>query len=125
MESKQNDDCPVMGGEENDKVSLLQTQEDDNTITTETTLNEDCPTPKVKTKLEEDFSGIKQNGNSPKGHANKRNPKKLCKARKTTKKRRNSLKKSSGMTGIFSRLVGTHGYKKHQGNKHSICSYCS
>ena len=118
VESKQNDNCPVMEGKENDKVSLVQTQQDDDSVTTETKLNEDCPT--LKTKLDEDVSGIKQNDNSPKDQANKRNMKKFCKAKKTTKKRRNSVKKSPGMTGIFSRLVGTHGCKKHQGNKHSI-----
>ena len=114
VETKQNDNCPVMEGEGNDKVSLVQTQEDGTIIMTETKLNEDCPT--LKTKLHEDFPGIKQDGNSPKHKADKRNTKKLCTAKKTTKKRRNSMKKSPGMTGIFSRLVGTHGCKKHQGN---------
>ena len=114
VETKQNDNCPVMEGEGNDKVSLVQTQEDDTIIMTETKLNEDCPT--LKTKLHEDFPGIKQDGNSPKHKADKGNTKKLCTAKKTTKKRRNSMKKSPGMMGIFSRLVGKHGCKKHQGN---------
>ena len=123
VESKQNDHCSVTEGEENDEVSLVQTQEDDDTtVVTETNLNEYCPT--IKTKLDQDFPGIKQNGNSPKDQADKRNTKKLCTAKKSTKKRRNSVKKSPGMTGIFSRLAGTHGCKKHQGNKHSISSYC-
>lgn len=118
VESKQNDNCPATEGKENEEVSLVQTQEDDDYITTETKLNEDCPT--LKTKLDESFSRIKQNENSLKDQANKRNTKKLCKAKKTTKKRRNLVKKSPGMTGIFSRLVGTHGCKKQQGNKHGI-----
>ena len=122
VESEQNDKWPVTEGKENDKVSLVQSQQDDDTITTEIKLNDDCPT--LKTKLDEDFPGIKHDGNSPKDQANKRKAKKLYKAKKMSKKRRNSVKKSPGMTGIFSRLVGTHGHKKHQGNKHSICT-CS
>lgn len=124
VESKQNDSCPVMEGKENDQVSLVQIEQYDDSSTTETKLNEDCPT--LKTKLDEDFPGVKQDVISPKDQANKRNTKKLCKAKKTAKKRRNSIKKSPGMTGVFSRLVGMHGYKKHQGNN-SICScnYCS
>lgn len=123
VESKQNDNCPAMEGKESDQVSLVQMQQDDDSSTTETKLNEDCLT--LKTKLDEDFPGVKQDVKSPKDQANKRTTKELCKAKKTSKKRRNSIKKSSGMTGVFSRLVGMHGYKKHQGN-HSICScsYC-
>ena len=122
VESKQNDNCPATEGEENDKVSLVQTQEDDSIITAETKLNDDCFT--INTNLDEDVCGIKRNGNSPKHQTDKRNTKKLWTAKKSTKKRRNSVKKSPGMTGTFSRLVGTHGCKKHQGNKHSMRSYC-
>lgn len=122
VETKQNDSCPAMEGKENDNFSVVQTQQDENTPATETKLNEEYPV--LETKLDEDISGkeTKQNGNSLKEQANKRNTRKICKAKKTAKKRRNSLKKSPGMTGIFTRLVGAHGHKKHQGNKHSIAS---
>lgn len=122
VETKQNDSCPAMEGKENDNFSVVQTQQDENTPATETKLNEDYPV--LETKLDEDISGkeTKQNGNSLKEQANKRNTRKICKAKKTTKKRRNSLKKSPGMTGIFTRLVGARGHKKHQGYNDSIAS---
>ena len=123
VESKQNDNCPATEGKESDQVSLVQIRQDDDSSTAETKLNEDCPT--LKPKLDEDFPGVKQDLNSPKDQGNKRNTKKLCKAKKSSKKRRNSIKKSPGMT-VFSRLVGMHGYKKHQGNNSIYsCSYCS
>lgn len=122
VETKQNDSCPAMEGKENDNFSVVQTQQDENTPATETKLNEDYPV--LETKLDEDISGkeTKQNRNSLKEQANKRNTRKICKAKKTTKKRRNSLKKSPGMTGIFTRLVGARGHKKHQGYNDSIAS---
>ena len=54
----------------------------------------------------------KQNDNFP---VNKRNRKKSSKIKKTPKKRKNSVKKGTGVSGIFARLVGSHG-QKQQGN---------
>ena len=73
-----------------------------------------------ETKLESDNFPVmetKETENSPSQRVlNKRNRKKSCKSKKALKKRKNSVKKGAGVTGIFARLVGSHGQKRQQGN---------
>lgn len=120
VETQPNDTSLEIKMKQNDNCSLEETELTANTPNNESTeQNEDCPT--TETKLEEESSLMKTKDikKSPASEqANKRNTKKSChsKAKKTAKKRRNSIKKSSGITGIFTRLVGSHGHKKSQGN---------
>lgn len=123
METKQNNDnSPAKEVKQNDNSSMVGRKETVNTPRTETNeQNQDASMTETKLQLNEESSVMetKHNGNSAptSDQANKRTTKKLChgKAKKTAKKRRNSVKKTPGMTGIFSRLVGSHGHKKHQG----------
>ena len=59
----------------------------------------------------ENFLQTKENKISQSENINKRSRKKSCKAKRTHKKRKNSMKKS-----LFARFVGSHVQKKQQGN---------
>ena len=50
------------------------------------------------------------------GGSKKNCSKTSCEVKKARKKGKNSTKKPQGMGGIFSRLVGYNGQKKHLGN---------
>ena len=50
------------------------------------------------------------------GESRKNSSKTSCEVKKTRRKRKKSTKKNQGKGGIFSRLVGYNGQKKHLGN---------
>lgn len=50
------------------------------------------------------------------GGSKKNSSKTSCEVKKARRKRKKSTKKKQGMGGIFSRLVGYNGQKKHLGN---------
>ena len=58
-----------------------------------------------------------QNETSPLTGGSKKNSSKTsCEVKKARRKRKKSTKKNQGKGGIFSRLVGYNGQKKHLGN---------
>ncbi|KAL9970978.1 hypothetical protein ACROYT_G023450 [Oculina patagonica] len=118
---EQNEDSTNKEIKQKDNSTMKESKQTVNTLKTGTTeQNEDSPTCMTENKLNEESSVMetKNNESSPAcKQGNKKNTKKSghSKAKKTAKKRRNSMKKSPGVTGIFARLVGSHGHKKHQG----------
>ena len=138
IETTQNKNSPAMETKYNEDSLVIEAKENKNSPTTEIKLNEDSPvmeikqnenSPAMETKYKEDSlvieakenknsptTEIKLNEDSPCELANtcKKNVKKSHKTKKTAKKRRNSVKKTAGVTGIFARFVGSHGRKKNQ-----------
>ena len=59
------------------------------------------------------------------GGSKKNSSKTSCEVKKACRKRKKSTKKKQGMGGIFSRLVGYNGQKKHLGNFTGCCKMFS